>query len=162
MGAHYLVLTASELAIEWADHEDHLSLESTMIASGDAAILSTGAELSSKPIELEDALLARILSGGIDQQREAYLSLQDWENLEIRAWEPGDRFKPMGAPGTKKVKDWFIDRQIPRKERKQLPLVVSESGEILWIPGFPPADSYQITPTTKLALRLTYQSRDSV
>lgn len=161
VGADYIVLDANNLTIEWATHETgHPVLESTTISPGDSAILSTGAQFCSDPVQLSAQTLQKILSGGIDQQKEAYLSLRDWETLIIRAWEPGDRFLPIGAPGRKKVKDWFIDRHIPQKERKSLPLVVDESGEILWIPGFPPGNAFKITPSTKLALRLTYESRN--
>lgn len=160
VGVNYLVLDADHLAIEWTELDARVELEPTVIAPGDSALLSTGAQLSSRAVELDTALSARILAGQIDQHQEAYLSLKPWENLEIRSWLPGDRFSPIGAPGRKKVKDWFIDRHIPRKERKQLPLVVDEFGEILWIPGFPPAETHKITPNTKLALRLTYQNRD--
>jgi len=160
VGVNYLVLDPDSMKIEWAELDERIVLEPTMISPGDSALLSTGAQLSSRPVILDPQMSAAILGGKIDQSREAYLSLKPWENLEIRSWEPGDRFSPIGAPGRKKVKDWFIDRHIPRKERKQLPLVVDESGEILWIPGFPPAEAHKISPSTKLALRLTYQSRD--
>ncbi|MGB0416102.1 MAG: tRNA lysidine(34) synthetase TilS C-terminal domain-containing protein, partial [Coraliomargarita sp.] len=53
--------------------------------------------------------------------------------------------------------EWFSDRHIPQLERKQLPVVSTESGHILWVPGFAPAESHKIGPDTKLALRLTYQ-----
>lgn len=159
LGQHYLVLDSDKMEIEWAEAEES-GIELTRIAPGDSAILSTGAQLSSAPVEIDAVTYERIASGQVDPQTEAYLVLKSWEWLEIRGWEPGDRFAPIGAPGRKKLKDWFIDRHIPRKERKQLPLVVDETGEILWVPGFPPADIYKITPETKLALRLTYLSRN--
>ncbi|MDP4693374.1 MAG: tRNA lysidine(34) synthetase TilS [Opitutales bacterium] len=80
--------------------------------------------------------------------------------FEVRSWQPGDRFHPIGAPGSKKLKDWFIDRYIPQRERKQLPVVSTSSGKIIWVPGFPPADTMKLSPTTKLALRLTYRTRN--
>ena len=33
------------------------------------------------------------------------------------------------------------------------------SQEVIWVPGFPPAESCKISPSTKRALRLTYQTR---
>jgi tRNA(Ile)-lysidine synthase len=160
VGAHYLELDMNTLSIDWSDREES-GLEHTQISPGDSALLSTGAQLCSDLVELDAATSARIFSGKVDPSCEVYLRLKATDTLEIRSWEPGDRFLPMGAPGRKKLKDWFIDRHIPRRERKRLPLVLDDAGEILWVPGLPPAEAYRIMPDTKLALRLTYQSRRS-
>ena len=34
--------------------------------------------------------------------------------LTARAWQPGDRFWPQGAPGPKKLQDFLVDAKIPR------------------------------------------------
>lgn len=54
--------------------------------------------------------------------------------LELRNFRPGDRFRPFGAPGGRKLKAFFIDERIPREERARLPLLVG-SGEVLWVVG---------------------------
>src|SRR5450759_961228 len=54
--------------------------------------------------------------------------------LEVRAPRPGDRFKPLGSPGTRKLTDFFIDAKLPRSLRKRCPLVLS-CGEIAWVAG---------------------------
>ncbi|MFZ7125177.1 MAG: tRNA lysidine(34) synthetase TilS [Desulfobacterales bacterium] len=54
--------------------------------------------------------------------------------IVIRNWRPGDRFSPSGMEGTQKVKKIFIDRKIPRAERKRFPLLVHQD-DILWIAG---------------------------
>jgi tRNA(Ile)-lysidine synthase len=54
--------------------------------------------------------------------------------LEVRAPAPGDRFKPLGSTGTRKLTDFFIDRKLPRSERKRCPLVLS-GGQIVWVAG---------------------------
>lgn len=51
-----------------------------------------------------------------------------------RARRQGDRFSPKGLLGSKKLKDYFIEKKIPRGERDQILLVASEK-EVLWIPG---------------------------
>lgn len=158
VGAHYLVLDAKHVSVEWGD-SDRSELERTIISLGDSALLSTGAQLCSDMVELDAATSARIFEGRVDPAKEAYLQLRPMEGLEIRAWQAGDRYLPLGAPGHKKLKDWFIDRRIPRKERNQLPLVLNEAGVIIWVPGFPPAEACKLTPGTKLALRLTYNKR---
>lgn len=55
-------------------------------------------------------------------------------SLVARARSQGDRFSPKGLLGSKKLKDYFIEKKIPRGERDQILLVASEK-EVLWIPG---------------------------
>ncbi len=55
--------------------------------------------------------------------------------LTVRSREDGDRFYPDGVPGSKKLKDFFIDRKIPKKLRDKCVLLVDNSGKILWIAG---------------------------
>jgi tRNA(Ile)-lysidine synthase len=110
-------------------------------------------------LELTDTLRQQILAGEVDPRYEAIIAHPDEYSLVVRAWQPGDRFHPLGAPGGKKLKDCFIDRRIPPAERKTLPLVLKTSQEVIWVPGFPPAESCKISLSTKRALRLTYQTR---
>lgn len=53
----------------------------------------------------------------------------------VRSWEPGDRIKPVGMTGTKKVQDLFVDRKIARRDRLNWPLIVSSTNDIALIPG---------------------------
>jgi len=57
------------------------------------------------------------------------------EPLLVRNFRQGDRFKPLGVPGHKKLKDLFIEHKIPLSIRATLPLLVM-GQEILWIPGY--------------------------
>lgn len=53
--------------------------------------------------------------------------------LRLRTRRPGDRFKPKGMGGrSRKIKDWMIDRKIPRDIRSRIPLVCAK-GEIIAI-----------------------------
>ncbi|HEX9779568.1 MAG TPA: tRNA lysidine(34) synthetase TilS [Geopsychrobacteraceae bacterium] len=54
--------------------------------------------------------------------------------LQVRSFRPGDRFRPAGTGGGKKLKDFFIDIKLEREQRQRVPLVVS-GGEILWVAG---------------------------
>jgi tRNA(Ile)-lysidine synthase len=64
----------------------------------------------------------------------------------------------MGAPGSKKVKNWMIDRKIDPALRNSIPLILNSAGEIVWIPGFPPAESHHIYGGEKMVIHLTYGS----
>ncbi len=99
-----------------------------------------------------------ILGGKIDQRSQACLEAGDGKmtHLQVRRWEKGDRYQPLGAPGRRKLQDLFTDRKILALERKNLPVVCDDQGDILWVPGLPPADAFKITENTVLSIRLTY------
>ena len=51
--------------------------------------------------------------------------------LTLRTRRSGDRFKPKGMGGhSRKLKDWMIDRKIPRDIRDQIPLVCGDGAII--------------------------------
>ncbi|MBE3102266.1 MAG: tRNA lysidine(34) synthetase TilS, partial [Firmicutes bacterium] len=74
-------------------------------------------------------------------------------DLRIRQRRNGDRFKPLGVNGTKKLKDYFIDKKIPREERDSIPLLVDEDN-IIWVVRYQLSEDYKITPLTKDILKL--------
>jgi tRNA(Ile)-lysidine synthase len=55
--------------------------------------------------------------------------------LTVRAWQDGDKMRPLGLGGTKSLQDVFTDRKVPRELRRTLPVVVAENGEIAWVAG---------------------------
>lgn len=54
--------------------------------------------------------------------------------LTVRTALPGDRMRPAGMVGRKKLKDLFVDAKLSREVRRRLPLVAA-GEEVLWIPG---------------------------
>lgn len=55
--------------------------------------------------------------------------------LVVRGRQPGDRIRPAGLDGSKKLQDLLVDRKVPRRERDRVPLVVDATGRILWVIG---------------------------
>jgi len=53
---------------------------------------------------------------------------------EVRCRRPGDRIRPLGSGGERKLKELLIDRKVPRELRSDLPLLVV-GGRIVWVPG---------------------------
>jgi tRNA(Ile)-lysidine synthase len=65
--------------------------------------------------------------------------------LRARGPKPGDRFRPLGAPGVKKLGDFFTDAKVPRERRAGTPLVVDASDEIVWVVGHRIDDRAKVT-----------------
>jgi len=51
--------------------------------------------------------------------------------LFVRVWKPGDRLKPAGMQGSKKLQDLFVDLKIPKAERHQIPIITDAEERIL-------------------------------
>ncbi len=78
--------------------------------------------------------------------------------LLIRARRPGDRFVPMGGPGTRKVKSFLIDRKVKVDDRERIPIVLS-GDRIAWVVGHAIDDRFKVTPNTRRILVLEKESR---
>lgn len=55
--------------------------------------------------------------------------------LHIRNKHDGDKIKIKNLNGTKKVKDIYINEKIPLSKRNNLPIIVDNNNEVLWLPG---------------------------
>lgn len=66
--------------------------------------------------------------------------------IEARSCQPGDRMRPLGGKGSRKLQDIFTDRKIPREQRSRMPVVVCR-GEIIWLPGYRIAQGWAVTGT---------------
>jgi tRNA(Ile)-lysidine synthase len=68
--------------------------------------------------------------------------------LFIRKRRPGDVFIPLGMQGHKKLKDFFIDRKTPLKERERTWLICDEE-KIVWVYGMRIHEHCKMTNATK-------------
>jgi tRNA(Ile)-lysidine synthase len=76
--------------------------------------------------------------------------------LTLRPIKVGDRIRPLGLGGTKKVKDLFIDLKVPRSQRRRIPILCSKD-HIIWVVGYRLDDRVKVTPSTSRLLRLRYR-----
>jgi tRNA(Ile)-lysidine synthase len=85
----------------------------------------------------------------------AYFSLDSaTPPLKIRTPVPGDRIRPFGMKGSKKLSDLFIEKRIPIHQRAKS-LVIADAREIMWVVGAATSESFRITNDTKNILKLT-------
>jgi tRNA(Ile)-lysidine synthase len=73
--------------------------------------------------------------------------------LVVRNFVRGDRIRPLGMEGERKLTDVFIDKKLPRERRANWPLVVS-GDEIIWIPALVRSGEALVTPATRTILRV--------
>ena len=74
-------------------------------------------------------------------------------DLIIRTWENGDRFYPLGMKNSKKISDFLNEQKVDSYKKKDQ-LVLTNSGNIIWVVGLRIDDRYKITDETKKVLKL--------
>ncbi len=68
--------------------------------------------------------------------------------LSVRTRRPGDRMRPFGAPGSRKVSDVLLDAGVPAPKRARVPLLLC-NGEVIWITGGPVSQTVAVTAKTR-------------
>ncbi len=71
--------------------------------------------------------------------------------ITIRNRRPGDRIRPLGLGGTRKVQDILVDGKVPADERDAVPIVADPEG-ILWVAGHAADERTRITAETRSAI----------
>ena len=73
--------------------------------------------------------------------------------LYVRSWKPGDRIRPLGMEGSRKLQDLFVDQKVPRDRRDRIPLFEC-GGDIVWIPGYRIARGWEVKNPRSLSLHI--------
>jgi tRNA(Ile)-lysidine synthetase-like protein len=84
------------------------------------------------------------VSAGTDGVATVQAGAVTWP-FTVRNRRPGDRMRPLGAPGSRKLQDVFVDRKVPRRDRDRVPLVVDAAGRIIWVAGLAIAHECRVT-----------------
>jgi tRNA(Ile)-lysidine synthase len=88
----------------------------------------------------------------------------DWNRLSgklaLRNWRAGDRYRPLGSTGEKKIKTLFEKARIPVWERHGWP-VLMDGEAIIWAGRFGPAVEFAATSSSAVLL-LVHERRDKM
>jgi len=79
-------------------------------------------------------------------------------NLRVRNWREGDRFRPFGLDGTKKLSDLLREKRVPSGDRPGI-LVVADDEGILWVVGVARAERTRVLPTTERTVTISVAPR---
>ncbi|HYF62020.1 MAG TPA: tRNA lysidine(34) synthetase TilS, partial [Herpetosiphonaceae bacterium] len=77
-------------------------------------------------------------------------------DLHFRVRQAGDRLRPAGGIGSRRVQDIMVDLKLPRELRAHWPLLADGFG-LLWLPGLVVADHAHPTPDTRTYLVVTLE-----
>ena len=73
--------------------------------------------------------------------------------LQIRSWQEGDRFNPLGMQSEKKISDFLIDNKMPFALKKEVKVLIS-GNKIAWVVGMRIADWAKVSPATQKCLHI--------
>jgi tRNA(Ile)-lysidine synthase len=111
-----------------------------LVAPGEVEIPELGLLLRLRP-----AAPAPWMYRGAPDRAALALELAPGDAVTVRNRRPGDRLQPLGAAGSRRLKQVLIDRRVPRRHRDRLPLLVV-GGEIAWVPGVTVAERFRLPP----------------
>ena len=72
--------------------------------------------------------------------------------LQIRKWQAGDRFHPLGLKGSKLLSDFFVDQKMTTRQKEECLVLTTANDEIVWIVGRRIDDRFKVTEKTKTIL----------
>lgn len=70
--------------------------------------------------------------------------------------QEGDVFSPLGLGGSKKLKEYFIDKKVPQRMRNEIP-VLAVGDKILAVADIEIADEIKVTNDTKRFYKINYE-----
>ena len=88
--------------------------------------------------KLDDAKSDEIIKKIIEKKMyfKPALSYFDYDKINfpiiVRPFNEGDRFNPLGMKGSKKLKEYFIDKKVPANIRKIIPVILFDAN-IAWV-----------------------------
>jgi tRNA(Ile)-lysidine synthase len=137
----------------WAEPEELLAgrplpspREAPIVAPGTTRLPDWGIEVRTEvvppPASPRTGAWEALLDGGVAA-----------DALAVRSRRPGDRYRPLGAPGERKLQDVLVDGKVPRASRDRVPLLTA-GGRLVWVAGHRIAHDFRITASSASALRV--------
>ena len=72
--------------------------------------------------------------------------------LQLRKWQTGDRFHPLGMKGSKLLSDFFVDQKMTTRQKEACYVLTTARDEIVWVVGRRIDDRFKVTDKTKTVL----------
>ncbi len=105
--------------------------------------------------------IQEITNGKIEEIRRHHNPYEEWLDLGslhlpllVRGRRDGDRFWPLGAPGTKSLSDFLSDEKLDPALRARTGVLCDQQGPV-WVMPLRIDERVKLRPTTRRAVRLT-------
>ena len=88
-----------------------------------------------------------------DLHLDRHSALLDFDRLSfpltLRKWQEGDKFRPLGMKGSKKLSDFLIDEKVSRFDKENV-YVLCSNNEIVWVVGHRIGDRFKVGKDTQI------------
>jgi tRNA(ile)-lysidine synthetase, C-terminal domain len=151
------------------EHGKRIALPQGFLAErcGEALVLRRAeengkCESQEKPLPGPEAITARSFprTAGAEPPKDPYVQWFDSDKLpkhwEIRTRRSGDKIAMQGG-WHKSLRALMTEAKMPLDSRDRLPLLVSETGELIWAVGLRSSAAYWVDETTTDILELRYE-----
>ncbi len=112
------------------------------------------------------AEICRVDSSKVGELRRAHSPYEEWLDLErvrfpliVRGRRVGDRFRPLGSPGSKSLGEFFTEQKIDPALRARVGIVCDQQGPV-WVMPLRIDERVKLRPTTREALHLVLEPLD--
>ncbi len=141
---------------------DELQLSEIKEKKDDEIQIEIGEQEILSPVHLCFSKLEKTSDFVVDKSPE--VAQLDFDTLKfpmtLRHWRHGDRFHPLGMKGSKLLSDFFVDQKFTEYQKQNVWLMVSASGDILWVVGYRIDDRFKVSNTTN-SIFLCKQNRST-
>lgn len=114
---------------------------------------------ASGKIKIDGYGIIRSTSSKVRTEPKIHQHIIDSDKLPTTArWrfrKEGDVFSPLGLGGTKKLKEYFIDKKIPQRMRSEIP-VLADGNRILVVADIEIAEELKVTENTERFYKINY------
>ncbi len=112
-------------------------------------------------LDLEKTAVSRFPGAPVPEAADPDGWYEQWFDLEgldlpltVGTWSPGEKMRPFGLGGSKKVKKLFLERRVPASSRSGIPVVRDAHGVVLWLCGVARSEQAPVVPGAKTLLRI--------
>ncbi|ADU28360.1 tRNA lysidine(34) synthetase TilS [Evansella cellulosilytica] len=82
--------------------------------------------------------------------------------LFVRSRKNGDRLSPYGLDGTKKLKEVFIEKKVPKHLRDQWPVVTDSNDKIIWVPLLKRSNIALVGESTEQVIKIVFDHENDL
>ena len=130
---------------------NELQLSEIKAKTDDEIQIQIGDEEIISPVHLRFSRFEKNADFIIDKSSE--VAQLDFDKIQfpliLRHWHHGDRFHPLGMKGSKLLSDFFVDQKFTEWQKRNVWLLVSADGDILWVVGYRIDERYKVSISTK-------------
>ena len=75
--------------------------------------------------------------------------------LQLRKWQAGDRFHPIGMKGSRLLSDFLKDLKLTTNQKENVSVLLAADGEIAWVVGYRVDERFKVTEKTHSVLKVS-------